>query len=296
MNDTAPAPSEGDGPPRDGSVKRLKQELMAIKERWGKEIKMATPEKGAPGFPYPASVQRKVPCPPSAACWDIEQLVIKLSVLGADKDDLPMKVIAPNPALPKQLRQKIAGSVQSHWQELVMEDDSCWQMMSTLEWVEANYMQLLGCIPELVERYDTGFSELRFTIREAQDESSSEEEEVDPEELARQERLREERLEKKYQKTLEKIAQKEKEDAEARKAAEDGLDSSLEWKEAMREAAELKKAKEDMKGRRQAKTGQKAHKYDGEGSAVEKAKSSGGPLPGSREFIQARKKKMEHKK
>jgi len=63
-----------------------------------------------------------------------------------------------------------------------------------------------------------------------------------------------------------------------------------------REAAELKKAKEDMKGRRQAKTGQKAHKYDGEGSAVEKAKASGGPLPGSREFIQARKKKMEHKK
>jgi hypothetical protein len=92
--------------------------------------------------------------------------------------------------------------------------------------------------------------------QEPHDTESSDE--VDPEEEARLDRLREERLERKFQKALEVHAKKEEEAAEARKAAEDGLDSSLEWKtesKSEREARLL--AEKNKKKSRQAKTGQK---------------------------------------
>ena len=57
---------------------------------------------------------------------------------------------------------------------------------------------MLGSLPEYVERYDTGFSELRFSIREPQE--SEEESSTDEEEEARIEALRQERLERAYQK------------------------------------------------------------------------------------------------
>ena len=60
------------------------------------------------------------------------------------------------------------------------------------------WVQLLGSLPEYVERYDTGFSELRFSIREPQE--SEEESSTDEEEEARIEALRQDRLERAYQK------------------------------------------------------------------------------------------------
>ena len=57
---------------------------------------------------------------------------------------------------------------------------------------------MLGSLPEYVERYDTGFSELRFSIREPQE--SEEESSTDEEEEARIEALRQDRLERAYQK------------------------------------------------------------------------------------------------
>jgi len=298
MNETAAAAAEApvEGPKGDGSVKRLKQEMMAVKEQWGKQIKMSSVAKGEPGFPYPVTITRKIPTPERAACWDVEHITVKLTIDDEDKDDLPVSVQAPNPHLPRELRKQIAGVVEGEWKNMIVNDDSSWQMSNILNWVTDNWAQLVGSIPALVDRYDTGFSELRFAIHEPrQDESSSSE--MDPQEEARLDQLREDRLERKFQKALEVHAKKEVEAEAARQAAEDGLDSSLEWKsESKKERDARLIAEKAKKGSRQAKTGSKASKFEGEGSAVEKAAKKGGPLPGSKEAIAIRKNKFADKK
>jgi len=293
-NETAPAPAEAGGPPRDGSVKKLKEELMIVKELWGKEIKLVFPgtPKGEPGFPYPVSIQRKITAPPEVTNWDVENMVVKLIIQGADKDELPVKVVAPNPALPKAVRRAIAEAVEAQWKEMLVEaeEGSNWQLAAIFDWTKSKWVQLLGSLPEYIERYDTGFSELRFSVREPQESES--ESSTDEEEEARIEALREARLDRAYQKALDLAEKKEIEAEEARVAAELGHDSSLEIKKVSKKEQEaLLKEKADKKGSRQAKTGQKHSKYAGDDSAVEKAKKAGKPAPGSAAAIKARRSK-----
>merc|ERR1711865_950282 len=111
-------------------------------------------------------------------------------------------------------------------------------------------MGLLGSLPEYIERYDTGFSELRFSVREPQESES--ESSTDEEEEARIEALREARLDRAYQKALDLAEKKEIEAEEARVAAELGHDSSLEIKKVSKKQEALLKEKADKKGSRQA--------------------------------------------
>ena len=98
-----------------------------------------------------------------------------------DAVSCPVAVQVRSPLLPKKLRKAIAETLEQQWKKDLAAGGGAWFLDDILSWAEAKYSDLLQLVPEYINRYDTGFSEIRYAIQEPQEES---EDEIDPEEQA----------------------------------------------------------------------------------------------------------------
>jgi len=83
--------------------------------------------------------------------------------------------------LPKKLRKAIADRLSEQWKRDLAAGGGAWFLEDILSWAEAKYSDLLSLVPEegYINRYDTGYSEIRYAIQEPAEES---EDELDDEE------------------------------------------------------------------------------------------------------------------
>eukprot|EP00949_MAST-11_sp_MAST-11-sp1_P001901 g1901.t1 len=215
--------------------------------------------------------------------------------------------------LPEILTEKICQQIRARWMNFIHDDQKLpeqsrkggWYIVKVLTWVEKHFVDLLQLIPKLVDSYlcvdSVGASSRRYAIlpklpgdNSSDSDADAAEGLVDPEDLVTiigedgeeivMSKDAAARLEKDIERRLE--ADRRRRIREARELEQQRLENEKKKEEAMRRRAngeELgrrqlsKKEKEALrkpkKGVRQAKTGPRRKKYDGEGSALEKAKS-----------------------
>ena len=102
--------------------------------------------------------------------------VISNTHINRVKLRLVVQVGVANKELPKELRQAISSTLEDQWKKDLAAGGGKWFLEDILDWAEAKYSDLLCSVPALINRYDTGFSEIRYNIQEPVEE----EEEVPP--------------------------------------------------------------------------------------------------------------------
>eukprot|EP00400_MALV-I_sp_L67-5_P000166 gene166-979_t len=152
-------------------LKTLQSEMVAIKQKWGKEIKLSKAEKGAPGFPFPISVTRAVPKPEQAHMWDVETLSIKL-VVKSESGEIGAE------CMEKQFPKKVLKAIKKHILELwqakraASENGNSSCMEAVFNDIEGSYVKLLRLVPKAVDSYegvdDEGGTIRRFNIPPAE--------------------------------------------------------------------------------------------------------------------------------
>mmetsp|Transcript_2920 Transcript_2920/g.5303 ORF Transcript_2920/g.5303 Transcript_2920/m.5303 type:complete len:301 (+) Transcript_2920:140-1042(+) len=292
------------------AFKELKPELMELQTTWGTQIQAAKTPKGTEGAPFPVKVLLEMEQPSTCSNWDVEWLKVLLVVEGPELDcedpaDLPLKVEYPQTDLPSDVRKEMAIMTLEYWREAVAaaSDAPRWRLQETLSWVQSNFDKLLRVIPQCVDWYmgedKNGISQRRYTItpqvevviasapviktgkKTDNDSDDSDSGEVlSPEQRAKKEayeaklaeserlkKIQEQREEEEYKR---EIARKKEEAMAARERGE------VIAKPNQMSKKELEEKRKSKQGVRTSKTGSKATKYAGEGSAIEKAKAGGG--------------------
>lgn len=291
------------------TFKELKPELVELQNVWGSQLQAARAPKGADGAPFPVKVLLEMQQPPQYSYWDVEWLKVLLVIEGPDLEDPPLSVEFPEKDLPEEMREKMAALTLAEWKTAIAKgghSEPRWHLQETLAWVQSHFDSLLRVMPELVDFYmgvdANDVSQRRYTIvppkkeepnkvvevtrrkkkktivRDSDSEEDSEggsEGDASEEDKVVAARLKE--LEKARREQACREAQLEQQEAERKKAAamaarERGDDPSKPKQLSKKEIEEKRKSKQ---GVRTSKTGSKATKYAGEGSAVEKAAKSG---------------------
>ena len=192
--------------------KALSAEVVAVKQRWGAEIKLQKAPKDAPGAPLPLCVARTIERPEAAYAFDVDDLTVKLWIEGLDlkaaaaqppavdvsdevgssaaaampDDGLPVRVEISGP-VPPALYPRMATHVRNRWAtELRARGTShSWFLEKVLAWAEGAYIELLTLDQSLVEEYegvnDEGMTIRRYTIAEPPPPKEEEEEDSDDE-------------------------------------------------------------------------------------------------------------------
>jgi hypothetical protein len=262
-------------------------------------VQAAKAPKGSEGAPFPVKVLLELGQPADCCGWDVEWLKVLLVVegpeLGADAEALPLRVEFPQTDLPEDLRALMADVTLDHWRAAVAgaADGPRWRLQETLSWVSAHFDFLLRLMPECVDWYmgadANDVSMRRYTITpqvEVQitkvptlktkvavktgDSDDAEGEGAGEERLA--ERARQ------------KAQEQQREEEEARRGADRRRDEAMAARERgevvlkvpQLSKKELEEKRKSKQGCRTSKTGPKASKFAGEGSAIEKAKSATG--------------------
>lgn len=286
----------------------LKPELMACKTKWTDEVKLKTGKSKEE--PFPISVKRRIPQPPVANMWDVDELTIVLSVDGPSVlpgkpavGDIGYHVVCAQKNVPAQLREQIEKAVETMWgKELAANvgkganGGQAWRLEAILQWVEAKYTSLISLVPECIEMYEgcdaNGATMRRYTVQEPvvteeapqgsggeeDDGEAEDEDDIDEAEKARRQAVMD-------KKRAEKEAKLE---AAARKKEADAIKKRLDAENGLAEHRHVQKSKKEMEaewdakhkqGQRMSKTGPRRKKFDGEGSAIareEAEKKKGG--------------------
>lgn len=298
------------------SFKELKPELMELQEIWGSQIQAAKAPKGAEGAPFPVKVLLELEQPPSCSHWDVEWLKVMLIVEGPEldtenMDDLPLRVEFPQTDLPHDVRQLMADMTLDHWKAAVTGSTGTarWCLQSTLVWVQDNFDKLLRVVPKCVDWYmgedRNGISQRRYTItpqvevvitptaelkittkkssrKDDVDDVNSNAEEVgiSAEEKARREDNNAKIVEREKQRRIQEQREEEEYKREAARKREEAIAArergESTGKVVQLSKKELEEKRKSKQGVRTSKTGPKAKKFAGEGSAIEKsAKGTG---------------------
>ena len=278
-------------------LKAIRHELVDAKEAWKGEVKVlktckrpAATEDGSEKkakTPWPVVLQRVIPRTQEARAFDVEQLKVRLCIdgkspkAGEDVDmTIPLHVEVVEDGLPSQLTDKIEAKIEEQWRQDLEKKgpEGGWLLKRMLKWIEKNYLKLLKLEPSLIEHYlgcdDDGSSMRRFTILTPEalpstnddgDDSSTDEEE-------------EARRDAYYRKIMEKRQREEEEAAEKKRVEGERKRAMIESGKitvhktvqlSKKEQAELREAK-NKQGKRWAKTGPRARKYEGEGAKEKK--------------------------
>lgn len=251
----------------------LQTELKAAKEKW-EEVKLGKAKKESETFPYPVWVSRATPQPPAAKAYDVLEIPVKLVIDSLEEG--AVHVECSSPEIPDVLQVKISAAIQEQWKKKIGKKAAPWGIVPTMEWVEANFAKLLCLEPECIGRYEgcdeNGATSWRYAIAPPREPVESEsEEEVDSEE---EERYAQEQIQQRIAQLLAEVEgggggsgskKLSPEEIEARKAeaAEMGEKAQQLTKA---ERAEMNKTRKEKAGKRQAKTGAKSSKFQGEGS------------------------------
>eukprot|EP00931_Biecheleriopsis_adriatica_P093102 TRINITY_DN66859_c0_g1_i1.p1 TRINITY_DN66859_c0_g1~~TRINITY_DN66859_c0_g1_i1.p1 ORF type:complete len:298 (+),score=95.20 TRINITY_DN66859_c0_g1_i1:40-933(+) len=276
----------------------LQTELKAAKERW-EEIKLGKAKKEAETFPFPVWLLLPAQQPPNAKALDVYELPVKLVIDGIDsasassggyasesngtKGSQRVHVEVPSSEIPAQLQEKIADAVLSTWKKQLGKKAAPWGIIPTLEWAETNFAKLLMLDPDCLHPYegcdDNDCSIRRYAIgppaapapeEDEDDDSDEESDDEDDEEEQEEVRARIAALLAEVEQDGGSSGKKKlsPEEIEQRKKQAEEMGSKVN--------ALSKKEREEMakstKGKRLAKTGQKARKYEGEGAVSKEEK------------------------
>lgn len=245
----------------------LQAELKAAKSRWGPEIELSKAEKGSPGYPFPVSLTRYVPKPEAAACWDVEELPLRLCFHTAERGECPVSAEVA-PLFPTELITEIEKAVEKEWKRKLNKkaDDGRWFVEYILEWVEGKYGDLLRLVPSQVESYigcdEMGASMRRYVVAEPADEAEEEEDAEDIIDEEEQQRRVAEYVEREAKRLEDQYAAQEAEAAFKKKMALEGVevDGPKSRQLSKKELAELNPSRKEKSGHRWRKTAAKAHK------------------------------------
>ena len=256
--------------------KALKKELAAVKTRWS-DVKLFWKK---PNPPWPVRIQRVLSQPPPYA-FDVDDFKVVLFVDGPNMDTLPVHVEVTQKELPGVLTKRIAQEIETKWKAVLSSQlenmtTRSWLVKRLLVWIESQFSDFLRLMPELLESYmgvDTnGASLRRYTIVEVADEeeaASAVVERVYTEEELERKAMVVERRKKKRAAAMHKAAcEADAARSRAMRNKEMGIDQG-----GASGPQEKKLTRKEKQGVRQRKTGARATKFAGEGSALEKGLS-----------------------
>jgi len=260
--------------------KALRKELQAVKARWKGGVKLFWKK---PPPPWPVRLSHEV-SQPAPYAFDVDDFKVTLIIEGPDMSKLPLRVEIKQTAFPAALCRRIEEEIVTKWKHVISKQLAestarCWFMERLLEWIDASFGDFLRLVPELVESYmgcsNTGATMRRFTIippKVEEEEVVFVAKELTEEQIAKREMVlerREERERVAYAKKMNEAATRKQ---YAMRMKEKGIDlggPKVESKKAFNERMAGKK----KQGVRLRKTGARATKFAGAGSALEKGLS-----------------------
>ena len=81
---TPPPPTAPPDPASDAAKKALQAEVVAVKQRWGSEVKLQKSKPDTPTYPLPIAISRTIATPESASLYDVNELVVRLWIDSLD--------------------------------------------------------------------------------------------------------------------------------------------------------------------------------------------------------------------
>jgi len=265
--------------------KALKAELVAVKKRWS-DVKLFWKK---PPPPWPVRIQRVI-SQSAPYAFDVDDIKILLFIEGPAIETCPVRVeIGKKCPLPQVLKTRIAKEIKDKWCAVLKKQSEtattkCWFVERLLMWMESQFVDFLRLVPECVETYmgcdAKGATMRRYAIIEPKNEESSdsatEEKPVErvltEEEIARKKMVEERRQRKQREAAHKAACEREARRQKAMRMKEMGIDIGGPRIESKKEKAARLAAKKKQ-GVRMRKTGARATKYAGPGSALEKTLS-----------------------
>ena len=139
----------------DEAKKALQVEVMAVKQKWGDEIKLSKTKDG-PTAPLPISLQRTIPAPDDAAAYDVSEYKVKLWLDSLDVSGEPLVRIEVDPAdLVPSLARKIEERVGAQWRSELKARGlgKGWLLEKMFSWCESKFVELLNLDPACLDMY-----------------------------------------------------------------------------------------------------------------------------------------------
>ena len=286
----------------DEAKKSLQTEVVAVKQRWGDEIKLKKAKDG-PSAPLPLAVSRTIQKPmPSAEFYDVEELTVRMwieSLEGfAGAGDAPVRVEVAGD-IPQHVQNVIAEHVCSRWQTELRARGAGkgWMLEKLLGWCESAYTELLNLDPRYVDCYmgvnEHGMTIRRYAIQEPPPEPDHEDEEEEDESDDDDEEEEAEQVED-IDAKIKKMGLTDEEDRQMRIKMKAEAEADRQWREQRRREAEemgedgagpkpltkkekkeQEEAKQKKAGARLRKAGAKHNKFDAEAAGKKPNKKNG---------------------
>ena len=139
----------------DEAKKALQAEVVAVKQKWGDEIKLSKTKDG-PTAPLPISLQRTIPAPEDAAAYDVSEYKVKLWLDSLDVSGEPLVRVEVDPAdLVPSLARKIEERVGAQWRSELKARGlgKGWLLEKMFSWCESKFVELLNLDPKCLDMY-----------------------------------------------------------------------------------------------------------------------------------------------
>lgn len=273
--------SEEAGGSKPKPFKALKVELADVKKRWP-DTKLFWKK---PPPPWPVRIQKTF-AQPAPFAFDVDDLTVRLFVESPAMETFPVRVdLGKKCALPSVLKEKIVETITEKWKAVLKRQidtasTRSWFVERLMQWIEKSFVDFMRLLPECVDSYlgcDTkGATMRRYTVVEPKNSASetSEEETVVEKVLSEEQIARRKMVEERRQKKQREAAHRAACEAEAKRQwhmrmKERGVDTSGPRIESKKEK-DARLAAKKKQGVRLRKTGARASKFSGAGSALEK--------------------------
>ena len=288
-----PPPPAPPAPPSDEAKKALQAEVVAVKQKWGTEIKLSKAKADSPTAPLPISVARSIAQPADASSYDVNELIVKLWIDSLDEGggSHPVRVEVAG-EVPEALQQLMAAHIDKRWRTELSARGAGkgWLLEKMLGWAESQFVDLLTLDPTFIDSYEgvneEGMTVRRYTIAEPppeEEESSddSDDDSDDEEEEDIDARVGKMSLSADEERAM-RIKLKAEEEAdriwrEQRRAEHEALgeDAGGFKPPSKKEKAAQKEEKDKKSGSRLRKAGAKHNKFDAEAAGKKKNKKNG---------------------
>ena len=139
----------------DEAKKALQVEVMAVKQKWGDEIKLSKTKDG-PTAPLPISLQRTIPAPDDASAYDVSEYKVKLWLDSLDVSGEPLVRVEVDPAdLVPSLARKMEERVGAQWRSELKARGlgKGWLLEKMFSWCESKFVELLNLDPACLDMY-----------------------------------------------------------------------------------------------------------------------------------------------
>jgi len=246
-------------------MESLQRELLAIKVRWGTEVKFA---KAVGANPWPLVVLKTIPRPLEldAERFDVTEFTVKLCIAKPQPEANNVSIEVPS-LLPPDLLKRMTTLITRQWHVALSQPGRTgWLLEPLLAWCDARFIQLVQLMPACLEAYD-GVSSSGITMRKFALVFPVEAKEEEVREETEEERIKREEAaayweQKAIEKAQEEEEARERDAAEKRREHELGLSLPKPKQLSQKDRDEAYEAKHHTQGQRLRKTGPKKVKFD----------------------------------